>query len=191
MAKDHVLAGCNFDAYTASAVHGSKVLALVASETDDKLLGISGQTGLNFNLEVESSQTNTKDAKGGWAVNFPGVKSWNMSLEGLTVFDDDGRKAIVSAIANGTFLCVGIYKIDVEGTKTKYTCLRKGLAIPTSDSLDAPSDDNTTFSCDFEGTGEPYLYETATEEERQEHDFEDDGTASVAAMKASQKVAIG
>lgn len=189
MANEHVLAGCDFDQYTASATHGSKVLALIASQTDDKLLAVSGQTGLSFNLDVESSQTNTKDAQGGWAVNFPGVKSWNMSLEGLTVFDDAGRKAIVKAIADGTFLCAGIYKIDVDGDKTKYTCLRKGLAIPTSDSIDAPSDDNTTFSVDFQGTGKPYLFETASEEERKKHDFEDDGTMS--AVAHSTEIAVG
>lgn len=40
-----------------------------------------------------------------------------------------------------------------------------GLAIVTSDTFEAPNDDNTTYSMEFQGSGKPWLYETATEDQ--------------------------
>lgn len=181
MANENVLAGCDFDSLTASATHGSKVLAFVASKTSEKLYAVAGQTGLSFNLNVETSSTSTKDQDGGWAVNFPGTKSFDASVDALYVFDDEGRKAIMTAVKEGAPVCLGIYKMATEGNKTKYTCIRKGLCIMTSDSLDAPNEDNMTGSMSFTGTGKCYMIETATEEERKLYDFEDDGAVALAA----------
>lgn len=156
--------GCNFDALTQKAVHGKNVVAMLFDKTGTEPLAIAGQQGLSFTLELETSESKTKDGTG-WASKFPGIKSWNASTDGLYAFDDPARNTMVKAMVDGEFLCFGIYKKESVAGGTKYTPIRKGIAIPTSDELDAPEDDSMTYSCSFEGSGPCWCIETATPEE--------------------------
>lgn len=157
--------GCDFDAQTAKAVHGKKIILAVLDEDCTKLLALAGQQGLTWTVESETSETATKDGTGDWNVSTAGVKSWSASTDGLWMPDDEGRKALVKALRDGTYVCVGMYERQSIENGTKYIPIRKGIAIVTSDELEAPNDDNTTYSVEFTGSGPCWMREAAEESE--------------------------
>mgnify|MGYP005772761743 CR=1 FL=1 len=157
---------CNFDATTAKAVRGKNVVAMITDKTGAKLLGISGQQGLAFSMETETTEVSTKDGENdGWKSETPGVKSWSASADGLSCFDDEGQKMVAKALAEDDYLCFRICERSKSGNTTTYKPIRIGLVLVTSYSLDAPNDDNVTYSMDFSGIGKPWLVETAAEGE--------------------------
>lgn len=161
----NVMVGCDFDALTAKAVHGKKIILAVLDESHANLLALAGQQGLSWNVEAENSETATKDGTGDWQVVTPGVKSWSASTDGLWMPDDEGRKTVIKALRDGKYLCVGMYEREAITNGTKYVPIRKGLAIVSSDELEAPHDDNTTVSVEFTGSGPCWMRETADEAE--------------------------
>lgn len=152
--------GCQFDVATASAVHGKKLLVMI-SDKEGNLLGISGQQDTTFTIEAETTEAATKDGSGEWVTKTQGQKSWNSSVNGLFALDDEGHHLIAKALKNGTMLCYGLYCREVQDDKYLYSPVRKGTAFPTSNELSAPSDDNATYSINFEGTGEVWMREAA------------------------------
>lgn len=159
------LKGCNFDSITAKATHGKDIVALVADKTATTPLAIAGQQDLTFNMEVETSESKTKDGEGGWTVKFPGVKSWSATVGGLWPLGDAGRNAVVKSIIDGEPLCLVIASREKTSTGVKYTPIREGLAIATSDEIEAGTDDAATYSVSFEGTGPCWCVETADQAE--------------------------
>lgn len=160
------LTGCDFDAATAKALSGNDIVALVTDKTGASLLAVSGQQGLSFNMSQENTEAATKDdAIGGWTLKFASSKSWDASIDGLYSPDDAATKTVAKALNDGTYLCLKICKRIRESAATKYVPLRMGLALVSSDNFEAPNDDNATYSMEFQGTGNPWLYETATEEQ--------------------------
>lgn len=161
------LLGCDFDVETAQALNGKSIVAMVTSKEGTKLLAIAGQQGLSYNMSAETTEAATKDSKtGGWSLKFHGNKSWDASIDGLYSPGDEATKIVAKALANDEYLCLKICEREtLEDGGIKYTPLRMGLAIVTSDNFEAPNDDNATYSMDFEGNGKPWLYETATAEE--------------------------
>ena len=162
----NILTGCDFDAATAKALSGNSIVAMVTDSTGANLLAIAGQQGLSYNMSQETTEAATKDdSTGGWTLKFSGNKSWDASIDGLYSPDDEATKMVAKALAESEYLCLKICKRTKTDTKITYTPLRMGLALVTSDNFEAPNDDNTTYSMDFEGSGKPWLYETATEAE--------------------------
>lgn len=162
------LVGCDFDSATAKALNGNDIVALVTDKTGASLLAVSGQQGLSFNMEQDTTEAATKDdAVGGWKLKFASSKSWDASIDGLYSPDDEATKTVAKALNDGTYLCLKICKRVREANATKYIPLRMGLAVVSSDTFEAPNDDNATYSMEFQGSGKPWLYETATEAEIQ------------------------
>ncbi|RVU97062.1 phage major tail protein, TP901-1 family [Coriobacteriales bacterium OH1046] len=164
----NILNGCDFDAATAKALSGKDIIAMVTNAAGTKLLAVSGQQGLEFNLSAESTEAKaTKDdAVGGWTLRFHGSKSWDASIDGLYSPTDEATQMVASALANDEYLCLKICRRKAIVGGVEYQPLRMGLALVSSDNFSAPSDDNATYSMKFDGTGKPWLYETATQEER-------------------------
>lgn len=164
--RDTNLKGCSYDSTTAKAIAGKKIIAMVTDKTGAKVLAIAGQQSLDFNMKSSTSEVSTKDdSTGGWAMKFHAGKSWDASIEGLYSPDDEAAKMVAKALAGDEYLCLKICEVTRAGSKTKYKPIRMGLAVVTSDNFKAPSDDNVTYSMEFEGSGKPWLIETATEEE--------------------------
>ena len=162
----NVSTGCNFDSLTTKATHGKNIVAMISTATEDQLLAMQGQQGLSFSMSRETSSSAVKGDEGDWTVNFAGIGSWEMSCDGLWCMGDEGRKAFLTHLANGKPVCAGIWQREAqEDGSVKYTPIRKGLAIPTGDEIDAPHDDSATYSCSFTGSGKPWMIETATEDE--------------------------
>lgn len=167
MAITNALTGCDYSALASKALAGKDILAIVTNKAGTKLLAVAGQQGLSWEASQETSEAATKDDNGGWTLNFHGAKSWNASIDGLYSPDDEATQMVMAAMANDEYLCLKICKRTIESTGVKYQPLRMGLAIVTTDSLDAANEDNATYSMEFTGSGKPWLYETATEEERE------------------------
>lgn len=164
--QDTNLIGCDFDAATAKALSGNDIVALVTDKTGTDLLAVSGQQGLKFNMSQDNTEAATKDdAIGGWTLKFASSKSWDASIDGLYSPDDSATKTVAKALAEGEYLCLKVCKRIRTSANTKYVPLRMGLALVSSDSFEAPNDDNATYSMEFQGTGKPWLYETASEEQ--------------------------
>lgn len=163
-----ILKGCDYNALTSKAIAGKNIIAMVTNKAGTKLLAVAGQQGLSFNMSSESSEASTKDMEGGgWSLKFHGSKSWDASIDGLYSPDDEATQMVAKALADDEYLCLKICKRTVETNgDITYQPLRMGLAIVTSDNFEAANEDNTTYSMDFEGSGKPWLYETATEDER-------------------------
>lgn len=159
------LKGCSFDAATKAATHGKDVVAMLTSSATGELLGIQGQTGLSCNVNVDTSETKTKDGNG-WAQNTAGVKSWDVSCDGLYAMCDSGRKEIARSIKRGIALCLGVYRRETKDDgSVVYVPIRKGMVFATSDTIDASQDDNMTYSLSFTGTGELWMIEDADEDD--------------------------
>ena len=167
--NESLLLGCDFDAETAKVLNGKDIIALVTSKDGTKLLAVAGQQGLSFNMSAETTEaTATKDdSMGGWSIKFHGGKAWDASIDGLYSPDDEATQLVARALAEDEYLCLKVCKRTKVTGGIKYQPMRMGLAIVTSDNFEAPSDDNATYSMDFDGSGKPWLYETATEEERE------------------------
>lgn len=173
-AAENQLYGCDFDIETAKALNGKSIVAMVTNQAGNKLVAIAGQQGLSYNMSAETTEAATKDgSNGGWALKFHGSKSWDASIDGLLSPDDEATKMVAAALANDEYLCLKICQriVESDGKTIKYIPLRMGLAIVTSDNFEAPNDDNATYSMDFEGSGKPWLYETATKEEIEKATF--------------------
>lgn len=171
---ENQLYGCDFDIETAKALNGKSIVAMVTNQAGNKLVAIAGQQGLSYNMSAETTEAATKDgSNGGWALKFHGSKSWDASIDGLLSPDDEATKMVAAALANDEYLCLKICQriVESDGKTIKYIPLRMGLAIVTSDNFEAPNDDNATYSMDFEGSGKPWLYETATKEEIEKATF--------------------
>lgn len=165
---NHVLVGCDFDAATAKALNGKSIIAMVTNKLGNKLLAVAGQQGLSYNMSAETTEAAaTKDEEGGgWTLAFHGGKSWDASIDGLYSPDDEATKLVAKALMNDEYLCLKVCeRIKNADNSITYKPLRMGLAIVTSDNFEAPSDDNTTYSMEFKGSGKPWLRETATDEE--------------------------
>lgn len=164
--QNNALVGCDFDATTAKAVAGKNIVVLVTNKSGDTPLCIAGQQGLKFDMKAETSDAATKDdSTGGWSVKFHGAKSWSASVDGLWSIDDNANKMVASALVNDEYLCLKICQRIKTSNATEYKPIRMGLGIVTSDNFEAPNDDNATYSMDFDGSGKPWLIETATESE--------------------------
>lgn len=160
------LKGCDFDAATACALAGKDIIAMVTDSSGENLLSIAGQQGLSYEMSSETTEAATKDDENdNWSVSFHAGKSWNASVDGLWSVDDEASKMVAKALANSEYLCLKICHRIKSSTSVTYKPLRMGLAIVTTHSFDGPNDDNVTYSMEFQGTGKPWLIETATEEE--------------------------
>lgn len=156
---------CPFDAMTSRAISGKKIFALVTDKTGAKLLAMAGQQGLSWSMEAETQEATCKDDTGGWKSETHAAKSWNASVDGLWCQDDEARNMVAAAVANDEYLCLRVCERTETEANYVYKPIRIGLAICTSNSFEAPNDDNMTYSMDFTGVGKPWLVESATPEE--------------------------
>lgn len=115
---------------------------------------IAAGTSHTISLTGATRDTTNKD-NAGWRTIMPGVKSWTVSGSHMFEFD-------------ATYGFSDLYSIYNLRTEVDITCgsenagdqYYKGKAYITSLSLDAPSEENATYSYTFEGTGALTEYTT-------------------------------
>lgn len=107
---------------------------------------VAGQKGGSFNRSADTLDLTSKDNYG-WADADYGVKSWEISGDGILVEDDAGYLALETAFNNSDFVMVRWQ----TAAGAKY----EGEAVITDFPVDAPYDDLATYSITLTGKGAP------------------------------------
>lgn len=131
----------------ANHIKGYLIKDLTADLTDATIEGIAlgGQTGFELNRSREIKEIAHKDCEGGYAKQSASKSTWDFSMDGMYIVDDQAYADIEEAMASEEGK-IGVY---IEVGTTRYV----GFAIITSNNLSAPYDDQLTYSVAGTGTG--------------------------------------
>lgn len=138
---------CDASSQATSAVAGKDILLCVFSADGSKLLAVAGQQSLTINREKEIIEINSKTIDGGWKTKVPGIKDWNIEVDGMYSPNDETHKLLNKAFDNDEYICCKV----ING-KTKKP-LFGGLALLKELNIEAPYDDSMTFETTLEGCG--------------------------------------
>jgi len=116
---------------------------------------IARAVSCTLSFSAETLDFSTKDSASGgpagWREVAPGQKSASGSTEGLFAEDANAVSVLYSAFANGTELSL-TFTTGESGDS-----IWSGTAIVTSLEINAANNENVTYSCSFEFTGEVTL----------------------------------
>lgn len=136
---------CDFSEDAAKA--GKDILLCIYNADGSKLLAISGQQNLTINRSADTVEVSSKDTKGGWKKQIPGMKEWSIDNDGIYILNAESHKLLGQYFENGDMVCLKV--IDAKEKKPLFG----GLACITDYSLEAPYDDSMTYSLSFSGNG--------------------------------------
>ena len=105
---------------------------------------VAGERNATLNRSAETIDVTTKDSEG-WKENEASFKEWGVDSDGLMIENDTAFEALETAFENGEAVAL---EIALPSGK-KYS----GNAIITDFPLEAPYDDEMTYSVSFVGTG--------------------------------------
>ncbi len=128
-------------ARTAGVINGTALGLYVSTN----LVAISTTCSLSQKMEIRD--TTNKDS-GGFKSGLKGVKSWSIECSALVAFDETYNAAWLQGLyTTGAEVAVKI--ATTNGDDYYYT----GNAIISSLKVDAPMEQNATFSATFNGSG--------------------------------------
>jgi TP901-1 family phage major tail protein len=108
---------------------------------------IAHATSHTLNVNLATRDISSKDSAG-WKGTGAGQRSWTASGNGLYTFDAAfGFSQLMALVTNRTRVYVKL------ATKTATNKAYWGYGYLTSITLDAPNEDNSTYSFSFEGDG--------------------------------------
>ena len=108
---------------------------------------VGAATSHELNIESDMIDVTTKDSAG-WAEVIPGLKSWDVSMDGLLTYDETvGYEALMDALTAKTLVAVKL-STEVTGNEKFY-----GNGYVTSLSQSAEQEAAGTYSCSIKGTG--------------------------------------
>lgn len=105
---------------------------------------LGGQRNATLNRSAETIDVTTKSSNG-WRESVASIKDWGVDCDGLLVENDTAYTSLETAYMNGETVTVEVG----FPSGTKYS----GTAIITDFPIEAPYDDNVTYSVSFQGTG--------------------------------------
>lgn len=129
-------------------VRGVDILIMVDIDetgTTPEWIPAGGQRGATLSETSEALDATTKDSEPGAYEYEYGLYGWNISCEGLYVPDNLAYAYLGKAMRERRKVKV---RVQEEGLPTQ-----EGLALVSSRELDAPYEDMTTYSMEFQGTG--------------------------------------
>lgn len=153
---------CSAVAGGAQAVAGKEIITGIFSADGTKLLAIDGEQESTITMEAETSEVAVKDVVGGWQVQSPGVKSWELELSTVQLKDSQSDIELRKAFDTGALVCVKQMYADKD-----FTPICGGSAIVTSYESGAPADDVATASVTLTGTGKLTWFDIDTEAKAQ------------------------
>ena len=132
---------------TTTTVRGADILlyANTGTESVPVWTSIGGQQGATITEERDVVEKSNKNSVNQVREFEYGFYQWSISCEGIYVPNDGAWIALVNCIRNAQPILVRIKEQSV------YTL--QGMALATSQEIDAPYDDNTTYSLELQGTG--------------------------------------
>lgn len=104
-------------------------------------------TSHSLSFSMDTRDATTKDS-GGWRDLLEATKSWSMSGDGLVALDATYGFSDLFAVLTARTAVVVKFSTETAGD-TYYT----GNGYLTSLDMDSPTEDNSSFSFTFEGTG--------------------------------------
>ena len=116
----------------------------VSMDVDGVQVKIGGQRGATLNRSADTTDRTTKDTEG-WKSNGQSFKEWSIEADGLLIESDAGFLALEDAFDEG--LEVDVELITASGSRYY------GKAIVTDLPIEAPHDDEATYSVTFLGQG--------------------------------------
>ena len=127
-------------------IKGRKVKLKILDDATKMVIG--GQRGASLNINGETLDGTTKDS-GDWQENEYGHKNWDVSCDGLYVASNAAHKVLIQKFLNSEKVSVVLEGDEDSNFDLTFT----GLAVITSYPIEAPYDDNITFSVDLTGSG--------------------------------------
>lgn len=126
---------------TAGIING-KLLRLYIAD-----VAVSKATECTLSISVGTRGSSHKDS-GGWEDSLSSIKSWTMSTSALYALDStNSPQSIAAAVLAGTPVAVR-FTTDVTGD-TYYS----GTGIITKFDVNAPNEEDSTFSIEIKGSG--------------------------------------
>jgi len=110
---------------------------------------IGGQQTANFSMSADDIDASNK-ASGGWGEKYAGIKSTELSLEGIICNGDEGYAALKDAFIKDESVDICRYATDGTAERNWYSI--------TELSDETPHDDMATFSITLTGIGAPTFY---------------------------------
>lgn len=114
---------------------------------------IGGQKTANFSMSADDIDASNK-ASGGWGEKYAGIKSTEISLDGIICNGDEGYGALKDAFIKDEAVDICRYATDGTAERNWYSI--------TELSDETPHDDMATFSITLTGQGEPTFYSGLT-----------------------------
>lgn len=110
-------------------------------------VAIASTTQHTLSLQMATRDATNKSSSG-WSAKLPGVRSWSATGSGLFAFDAAYGYDDLFGLVNARTLVTVKLSTEVSGDK-----FYQGSAYLTDVQMDSPTEENTTFSFTFEGTG--------------------------------------
>lgn len=140
---------------TKTKIQGKDVLVYInfgenASYDNPVWCLIGGQTKGDLSMKADSIDANNKTSDG-WGEQYPGIKSTELSIEGIRAKSDEGLKAVKDAFVKGE-------AVDIVRYSTDGTAERNWYNITQFDDA-ASADGMAQYSITLAGKGKPKFYE--------------------------------
>lgn len=147
-------------------IKGSDLMLFLKPSGSTAYKSIAFATNHSLSISAETTSTSSKDSGGGkWTSNSVQKLSWTVSTENLYSLDGEGhvfdelfQLMTDRAEIDVVFSLESSYESKPEevpdgGWTPVTTPQYKGKVVMTSLEMNAPNDDNATFSASFEGVG--------------------------------------
>lgn len=149
-----------------TVIKGSDLMLFIKSDSETEYKSIAFATNHTLNISAETTSISSKDSGGGkWTANAVQKLSWTVSTENLYTLDGEGNlfndlfQLMTSReIIDAVFTVDATYQSKPDEvpdggwspiTNGQYA----GQIIMTSLDMNAPSEDNASFTASFEGVG--------------------------------------
>lgn len=141
-------------ALTAGKIMGKEVLLYInfgegATENAPKWTLVGGQTSADLSMSADDIDATNK-ASDGWGESYAGIKSTELSFEGIMCKSDEGLAALKDAFLKDEPVDCCRYFSDGTADRNWYSI--------TEFSDETPHDDAVTFSVTLKGRGKPRFY---------------------------------
>lgn len=133
-------------------VNGTSLVLEVSTDGGTNYYATAFATSCSLSINMDTRDITTKSSSG-WSEKLEAVKSWSIEAEGLQDFQPTGAATLTefdelfSELKDRTAV-----KVKFK-TATTGDYFYSGDAFITSLSMDAPMEDNVTYSVSLEGTG--------------------------------------
>jgi TP901-1 family phage major tail protein len=129
----------------ANFLNGSDLLVFIGTGSTATAIGYSRSCSISLSTNMADATTKSND---GFTEVIPTTKSWEVSVEGLGVWNDN-IKQFVDAYSARTPLAISFYPKDITTGQMKYS----GTAYLESLEISGEMEDGVTYSVSLKGSG--------------------------------------